>query len=84
LTNYGFRKRDESGGVPAAWAYNHHRHERIRVSRLCVLLQRRVQPSAPGRMYAGTDTTRIWPEAATPTTEGEKRMTLTVSLLPVC
>ena len=52
-----FRRRHERG-VPTARANDHHRHECVRVSGLCVLLRRRDLCDAPGCVYEGTDATR--------------------------
>lgn len=52
-----FRRRHERS-LPTARANDHHPHECVRVSGLCVLLRRRDLCDAPGCVYEGTDATR--------------------------
>jgi hypothetical protein len=67
-------RRHESG-VPIARANDHHRHECIRVSRLCMLPRRRAQCHAPGCVHAGADATRLRAAPVNPATEDAQRMT---------
>lgn len=67
-------RRHESG-VPTARANDHHRHECIRVSRLCVLPRRRAQCHAPGRVHEGADATRLRAAAVHSATQDAQRMT---------
>jgi|SRR6266702_747206 hypothetical protein len=68
-------RRHHERGMPATRADHHHPHERIRFSRLRMLLQRRAVRNAAGRLHKGSDATRKRPAAEARTTEDETRMT---------